>query len=243
MPELPSDPALPWLDGMIVCDRADEAEAVRALLHGRGLRTRSVPSGRARLAWTCADGERIWGVVVSGAGAEAARASATYWMLRARRLVVLGITAGTGATPLPATALEGAEGMRARARGAPAAGEPPALDARIEAAASPGRSAEARRSLADAGIAATLAEAGVWREAAARLDREVLVVAGLHAALDLPPGIDAGPQGQAGRPPVARTLSALLPRRRASQHTLDAARAAAAAPAARCALAALGAAG
>src|SRR5262249_26160831 len=147
VPELPSDPAVPWLEGMVVCQRADEAAAVRGLLHAQGLRTRSVPAGRARLAWTCADGERIWGLVVSGAGAEAARAAAGFWMLRARRVAVLGVAAGTGATPLPATALDGDEGMRARARGAHRPGEPAALDARVAGAASAGRTEEARRSL------------------------------------------------------------------------------------------------
>src|ERR1700730_26774 len=116
MPELPSDPAKPWLDSMVVCAQADEAEAVRRLLRERGVTTRAVPSGRARLAWTCVDGERIHAVVVTGGGAEAARKSATFWMHRTRKLAVLGVTVGTGLTELPATALEGAGWLVARAR-------------------------------------------------------------------------------------------------------------------------------
>lgn len=240
MPDLPSDPALPWLDGMVVCDRADEAEAVRRLLHDRGLKTRSVPSGRARLAWTCADGDRIWGIVVSGAGADAARAAAGYWMLRARQLVILGIAVGTGATELPATVLDGAEGMRARARRAPHAGEPPAVEALVEAASTGGRSEEARRSLAGAGIAATLPEVGVWRQAAEMLGRDAVVVAGLIAPLELDEPVEAGPTGAAGRSAASTVLDLVRPRRRAAQQRLDSARAAAASAAARCVLAAMG---
>ncbi|HET9051357.1 MAG TPA: hypothetical protein VFO60_06605, partial [Candidatus Dormibacteraeota bacterium] len=187
MPELPSDPAKPWLDSLTVCALTDEAEAVRRLLKERGLTTRAVPSGRARLAWTCVEGDRIHGIVVSGVGAEQARRSATFWMHRSRVLVILGVTAGTGLTALPVTALEGSDWMVARARSAVASGDPPVVLSHVAAAAPGTHTEEARRSLADAGIAATLPEVDVWRDAAERFGAEAVVIAGLIDPAELDP--------------------------------------------------------
>jgi hypothetical protein len=242
MPDLPADPAKPWLDTMVVCARVDEAEAVRHFLHGRGLTTRSVPSGRARLAWTCVDGERIHGVVVSGVGAEAARKSATFWMHRACRLAVIGVTAGTGLTTLPATALEGADWLVARARSSRLSDEPTTVETHIAAAAPGTHSEEARRSLAGAGIAATLPEVDVWREAAGRFGADMVVVAGLHEPLEIDHRVlDRVPVGAAG-PGVVRSAldTALRPRDRGAVRTLQQTRAQASRAAARCALGALG---
>jgi hypothetical protein len=242
MPELPSDPGKPWLDSMIVCAQADEAEAVRRLLDERGRTLRSVPSGRARLAWTCVDGERIHAIVVTGVGAEAARRSATFWMHRTRRLAVVGVTAGTGLSPLPVTALEGSAWLVARARSARLPDDPPVLETHVAAAGPGTRTEEARRSLADAGIAATLPEVDVWREAAARFDADLVVIAGLHAPLEIDARVlDRVPMGAAGPGVVRVALGATLQRGdREAVRTLDAARVAAATAAARCALGAIG---
>ena len=244
MPDLPSDPAKPWLDSLVVCAQSDEADAVRRLLRDRGLTTRAVPSGRAKLAWTCVDGERIHGLVVSGVGAEAARISATFWMHRARRLAILGVTAGTGLTPLPATAIEGATGLVARTRRAgPAADtDPPVVETHVAAAEPRTYTEEARRSLADAGVAATLPEVDVWREAAKIAGADAIVVAGLFEPLALEPRVlDRVPAGAASAGVVRSVLGAALhPGERGAVRTLEQARLQAARPAARIALAALG---
>ena len=241
MPQLPSDPARPWLDSLTVCAVADEADAVRRLLRERGLTTRAVPSGRARLAWTCVDGDRIHGLVVSGVGAEQARRSATFWMHRSRVLVVLGVTTGTGLTELPATVLEGSDWMLARARTAAAAGDPPLVLSHL-AAAAPGRhTEEARRSLADAGIAATLPEVDVWRDAAPRFDAEALVVAGLLDPADLDvAALERTPVGAAGPGPVRTVLGVMRRADRTAIEAVGAARGVAATAAARCAVRATG---
>jgi hypothetical protein len=242
MPELPDDPAKPWLDSLVVCALADEAETVRRLLRDRGLTTRAVPSGRAKLAWTCVDGDRIHGLVVSGVGAEAARVAATFWMHRARRLAVLGVAAGTGLTRLPATAIEGEEGLVARARTSARADEPPVVETHVAAAAPRVYTAEARRSLADAGVAATLPEVDVWREAARIARAEAIVVAGLYEPLEVDARIvERVPVGAAG-PSVVRTVldAALRPGDRDAVRSLEQVRGRAARPAARLALASLG---
>lgn len=242
MPELPSDPGKPWLDSLVVCAQSDEAAPVLRLVRERGLIVRAVPSGRAKLAWTCVDGERIHGIVVSGVGADAARISATFWMHRSRKLAVVGATAGTGLTPLPATAIEGAEGLVARARSSPVVGEPPVVETHVAAAEPRTYTDEARRSLADSGVAATLPEVDVWREAAEIAKADAIVVAGLYAPLELDPRVlDRVPVGAANAGVVRSVLGAALhPRDRDAVRSLEQTRARAAGPAARLALAALG---
>src|SRR5258708_27955066 len=95
-----ADPAAPWLVGLIACPTALEAAAVREALTERGLRTRSVPSGRAKLAWTCVAGGSTLALVVSGRGAWGARQGASLWMPPSRR----GGSPGGGPPPPPVAA-------------------------------------------------------------------------------------------------------------------------------------------
>src|SRR5260370_241976 len=81
------DPTAPWLTGLIACATAPEAATVREALAGHGLSMRSVPSGRAKLAWTCVGGDTTLAIVVSGRGTDAARLAAGFWMPRARTVI------------------------------------------------------------------------------------------------------------------------------------------------------------
>src|SRR5258708_1697129 len=84
---------------------------VPAALTARGLTTRSVPSGRAKLAWTCVEGDLTLAIAVSGHGAEAARLAAGFWMPRARRVISLGLAAETGLVSPPALVMAGDDGL------------------------------------------------------------------------------------------------------------------------------------
>jgi hypothetical protein len=99
----------PWLSGLLACPLGVDADAVRAALHARGLKTRSVPAGRAKGAWTCVTDRGTLAVIISGKGAEAARQAASFWMPRARWVVLAQAGPGTGlAAEAPAGAEAGA---------------------------------------------------------------------------------------------------------------------------------------
>ncbi|MDB5064307.1 MAG: hypothetical protein JWM18_741 [Chloroflexi bacterium] len=185
MPETQDLATQPWLCGLIACALRREAFAVRAELGARRLRWSSVPAGRAGEAWTCATGSGTLAVVVSGPGAEQARQAASFWMPRARQLVVLGAGPATGLVRPPAVVLDGDPRLRLRARDGGAAGVE-VVEGRVGQVEMPIRSAQAWESLAGAGYATVSAELDPWREAARAVGGTVLVCLGVHEQLEAP---------------------------------------------------------
>lgn len=185
MPESNDVATRPWLGGLIACALHREAMAVRTVLGARRLRWSSVPAGRATEAWTCVTGSGTLAVVVSGPGAEAARRAASFWMPRARQLVVLGAGPATGLVHPPAVVLDGDPRLRIRARDGGGAGSD-VVDGRVGQVETPIRSAQAWESLAAAGYATVSAELDPWREAAAAVGGTVLVCQGVHQQLGAP---------------------------------------------------------
>jgi hypothetical protein len=179
VPETEDLATRPWLIGLIACALHREAIAIRTVLGERGLRWSSVPAGRATESWTCVTDSGALAVAVSGAGAERARQAASFWMPRARQLVVLGAGPSTGLVRAPAVVLEGDARLRIRAReGAPAGVE--VVDGRVGHVEAPIHSAYAWESLAAAGYASVSAQLDPWREAAAAVDGTFLVCQGVH---------------------------------------------------------------
>jgi hypothetical protein len=185
VPETQDLATRPWLIGLVSCALHREALAVRAALAERGLKWSSVPAGRATESWTCVTPSGTLAVVVSGPGAERARQAASFWMPRAREVVVVGAGPSTGLVPPPAVVLDGDPRLRIRAReGAPAGVE--ALDGRVGHVEAHIHSASAWESLAAAGYASVSAQLDPWREAATAVGGTVLVCQGVHDQVEAP---------------------------------------------------------
>lgn len=220
---------------------------MRQALAERRPRPRSVPSGRAKGAWTWVIPSATIAVCVSGRGQAAAAQAASFWAPRAHAIVCLGAGGGTSSgdsSDLGAVLLDGDPGLRARLRGAAGARgttAPPLLEARLASLRDIPQTDEARASLAAAGVAAVDGETDVWRAAAARLGVPCLAVRALDEPPPLPPRLVSLVRlGTASWPP-ARTLLAVLrhPGDRARLRAHDAALTAALLPAARFLAAAL----
>jgi hypothetical protein len=176
----------PWLSGLLACALNVDAEELRRALHRRGLKTRSVPAGRAKAAWTCVTDRGTLAIVVAGRGAEGARQAASFWMPRARWLALA--TAGPGtADPAaqdqphqPALVLDGDPELAVLA----ARGAPPGTtttQAKVAAVSEPTLGPTARQTLAEAGYAAWDPAVDTWRQAATAVGGVVLIA---HAILD-----------------------------------------------------------
>jgi hypothetical protein len=185
VPETQDLATQPWLCGLIACALRRDALAVRGVLGARRLKWSSVPAGRAGEAWTCVTGSGTLAVVVSGPGAEAARQAASFWMPRAREVVVLGAGPATGMVRPPAVVLDGDPRLRFRARDGGAAGVE-VVDGRVGHVEMPVRSPQAWESLAGAGYAAVSGELDPWREAAAAVGGTVLACQGIHEQIAAP---------------------------------------------------------
>lgn len=185
MPQAADLAIQPWLIGLIACGLHREAMAVRAVLGARGLRWSSVPAGRAAEAWTCVTSTGTLAVSVSGPGAEAARQAASFWMPRARQVVVVGAGAATGVVRPPAVVMDGDGRLRIRAREGATPGVD-VVDGRVGHVEAPVRSLVAWESLAAAGYAAVSAQIDPWREAAAAVGGQVLVCMGVHDQVEAP---------------------------------------------------------
>jgi hypothetical protein len=230
----------PWLSGLLACSLAVDADAVRAALHARGLKTRSVPAGRAKGAWTCVTDRGTLAVVVSGKGAEAVRNTASFWIPRARWLVVAGAGPGTGTVQPGAVVLDGPQDLVAAAERARHQGIATA-QGRVATVAEPVLSQAARATLSDAGFAAWDAGVDTWRQAIAAVGGAMLVCAGITTSepereRDL---LQDVADGATGRPWWRRGLTLLSPRLRQEQRAADARHRHAVRAAAGCAVVAL----
>jgi hypothetical protein len=228
----------PWLSGLLACPLSADAEQLRAALHARGLKTRSVPAGRAKAAWTCVTDRGILAVVVSGRGQEAARQAASYWMPRARWLVLAEAGPGTDADQPPNTVvLDGDQELAILARrGAPE--DTATTQARVAAVSDAALGLTARQTLHQAGFAAWDPGVDAWRQAAQAMGGVTLIC---HAVTPpTAPSLTAEiPDGATARPwwrVAAATLSGKV---REQQRAADEAHKQAVARAARCAVAAL----
>ena len=185
MPETQDLATRPWLIGLVACALHREAMAVKGALAERGLKWSSVPAGRATESWTCVTGSGTLAVVVSGPGAERARQAASFWMPRAREVVVVGAGPSTGLVRPPVVVLDGDARLRLRAHdGAPAGVE--VLDGRVGHVEAHVHTAYAWESLAAAGYASVSAQLDPWREAAAAVGGTVLVCQGVHDQVEAP---------------------------------------------------------
>jgi len=233
----------PWLSGLLACSLADDAEAVRQALHARGLKTRSVPAGRAKGAWTCVTDRGTLAVVISGRGADAARQAASFWMPRARWLVLAGAGPGTGLAAEGTVILDGDHDLTALAsRGAQQA-QPPITTSTGKVAAVPDAvlGPAARDTLAASGYAAWDPNVDAWRRAASAMGGVTLVCQGVTTTRpdqehDLQQDV---PDGATGRPWWRATLRALLRSQRNGARQADRRHHDAVTAAARCAVAAL----
>jgi hypothetical protein len=229
----------PWLSGLLTCALSADAEAIRAALHARGLKTRSVPVGRAKGAWTCVTDRGTLAVVVGGMGAESSSAAASFWMPRARWLVYAGAGPGTGLAEPGAVVLDGDHDLAVlAARGAPT--NPTPLG-KVAAVAEPVLGEAARATLREAGYAAWDPNVDAWRAAARSMGGVTLICQGITTnqpdrERDLVCDI---PEGATGRPWWRTALALVLPKVRRSQREADRRRAEAMRVAARCAVAAL----
>jgi hypothetical protein len=230
----------PWLSGLLACSLSIDAEAVRAALHARGLKTRSVPAGRAKGAWTCVTDRGTLAVVMSGKGVEAARQAASFWMPRARWLVLAEAGPGTGLASAGTVVLDGDHDLRVLA----ARGAPPTTnteEARIAAVTEPVLGQAARDTLTASGFAAWDANVDAWRQAATAMGGVTLVCHGITTTQpdterDLQQDV---PDGATGRPWWRVALAFALPAQRKARHTADRRHAEAVRAAAACAVAAL----
>jgi hypothetical protein len=185
VPETQDLATRPWLIGLVACALHREAMAVKAVLGERGLKWSSVPAGRASESWTCVTGSGTLAVIVSGPGAERARQAASFWMPRAREVIVLGAGPATGLVRPPAVVLDGDARLRLRAHeGVPAGVE--VIDGRVGHVEARVHTAYAWESLATAGYASVSAQLDPWREAAAAVGGTVLVCHGVHDQLEAP---------------------------------------------------------
>lgn len=237
MPDI-GDPAAPWLVGLIACPTALEVAAVRDALTERGLRTRSVPSGRAKLSWTCVAGGSTLALVVTGRGAEGARQGASFWMPRSRRVVSLGAALTTGLVDPPAIVIEGDETLVGRVRTRERVDDPPLVPGRIAATESMELGPAAEASLSAAGYAAAAPEHAVWAQAAGMVSGRALALAALTGLPPLPPALaQLDRTDRATRPPLRMALAlARHPGARRLLQAHDAALRAALRPAARLAV-------
>jgi hypothetical protein len=231
----------PWLSGLLACSLSADAEQLRAALHARGLKTRSVPAGRAKAAWTCVTDRGTFAVVVSGRGAEAARQAASFWMPRARWLAL--VTAGPATTTTqPTTAqttviLDGDPELAILAqRGAPP--DTTTQQAKVAAVRDAALGPAARQTLHEAGYAAWDPGVDTWRLAAQAVGGIVLIA---HAVIpDTAPSLTGDiPDGATGRPWWRAVQAALSPTTRRKHHEADEAHEQAIRRAAHCAVAAL----
>jgi hypothetical protein len=208
----------PWLSGLLACSLTVDAAQLRAALHARGLRTRSVPAGRAKAAWTCVTDRGTFAVVVSGRGADAARQAASFWMPRARWLALA--TAGPSTTQTQQGAnstviLDGDPELAILAQ----RGAPPGTvtqEGRVAAVRDAALGPAARQTLHEAGFAAWDPGVDTWRQAARAVGGIVLIA---HAVIpDSTPSLIAGiPDGATGRP-WWRTAQAALSRTTRRRH-------------------------
>ena len=230
----------PWLSGLLACALSTDAEAIRAALHARGLKTRSVPVGRAKGAWTCVTDRGTLAVVVGGMGAESTEQAAGFWMPRAPWLVYAGAGPGTGLAEPGTVVLDGEHELAIlAARGAP----PPArtVEGRVAAVAEPTLGEAARATLSQAGYAAWDANVDAWRKAARSMGGVTLICQGITTNQpDRDPDVVHDvPEGATGRPWWQTAVALVLPGRRRSQGEADRRRAEAITLAARCAVASL----
>lgn len=227
----------PWLTGLLACSLTADAEQLRAALHARGLKTRSVPAGRAKAAWTCVTDRGTLAVVVSGRGAEAARDAASFWMPRARWLLLAEAGPATQTTPDATVILDGDPELAVLARrGAPEGTH--IEQAKVAAVQEPQLGPTARETLAQAGFAAWDPNVDTWRQAVQAIGGVLLIC---HAVLpaDAPTPLDDIPPGGTARPWYRALPALLIPSARRKQREVDEAYKAAAHRAAGCAVAAL----
>jgi hypothetical protein len=228
-----------WLRGILACGLSVEAGVIRHVLGEQGLRCRSVPSGRALAAWTCATSRGTIAVVVSGRGLAAARRSAGFWVSRSPTVIVVGAAAATTAQPGPPTvALDGDEQLAAAVESAARRLGITVAAGRVATVSVAPITEAALISLAGAGYAAVDGESDGWRDAAADLGAVMVSCRGLLDHSDntlaaLPP------MDRAEHSPWTAPLRALSPARRAAHQRADEAISAAADTAARCAISAL----
>ncbi len=227
----------PWLTGLLACALSADAEQLRAALHARGLKTRSVPAGRAKAAWTCVTDRGTLAVVATGRGAQAAREAASFWMPRARWLLLAEAGPATADQPENTVILDGDPELALLAeRGAPE--DTQATRGRVANVSEPRLGPTARDTLAHAGFSAWDPNVDTWRQAVQAIGGVLLVC---HAVVpDSVPSLATDiPEGATGRP-WYRTAAALLsPSERRRQQQADEAHKQAIARAARCAVAAL----
>jgi hypothetical protein len=228
----------PWLSGLLACSLTVDAESIRAALHARGLKTRSVPAGRAKAAWTCVTDRGTFAVVVSGRGAQAARQAASFWMPRARWLVLATAGPGTGLTPPGTVILDGDHDLATLAR----RGAPPGTTVDQAGVATVTEAAigqAARDTLQAAGFAAWDPNVDTWRQAARAVGGVTLVCHGITPETQARTLAQDVPNGATGRPWWRQALAALSPQTRRQQQRADEAHHKAIDNAARCAVAAL----
>jgi hypothetical protein len=228
----------PWLSGLLACSLTVDAESVRAALHARGLKTRSVPAGRAKAAWTCVTDRGTFAVVVSGRGAQAARQAASFWMPRARWLVLATAGPATGLTEPGTVILDGDNELAILAsRGAPADTKTHQASVATVTEAAIGQAA--RDTLQAAGFAAWDPNVDTWRQAAQAVGGVTLVCHGITPDTNTRTLAQDVPTGATGRPWWRKALAALSPQTRRQQREADEAHQKAIDRAARCAVAAL----
>lgn len=233
----------PWLSGLLACALAADADAVRQALHARGLKTRSVPAGRAKGAWTCVTDRGTLAVVTTGRGAEATRQAASFWMPRARWLVLAGAGPGTSLATQGTVLLDGDAELRALATRAANQAQPPITTTAGRVAAVPDAvlGPAARDTLAASGYAAWDPNVDAWRRAASAIGGVTLVCQGITTTApdrehDLHQDV---PEGATGRPWWRTTLQSMLPSQRQQSQQADRRHREAVSKAARCAVAAL----
>jgi hypothetical protein len=234
----------PWLSGLLACSLSADAEQLRAALHARGLKTRSVPAGRAKAAWTCVTDRGTLAVVVSGRGAEAAREAASFWMPRARWLALATAGPGTAASTAPQADTENATVILdgdhdlaiLAARGAPAGTT--TEEAKVATISERTIDPTARATLHQSGFAAWDPSVDTWRQAAQAIGGVVLVC---HAVLpeDAPDLAADIPDGATARPWWRSAPAILSPATRRRQQEADQVHQRAIRRAAHCAVAAL----
>jgi hypothetical protein len=181
-------------------------------------------------------------VVVSGRGAEAARAAASYWMPRARWLALAGAGPGTGLVDPGTVVLDGDPDLQTLA----ARGAPPGIPterAKVATVAEATLGEAARATLASSGFAAWDAHVDTWRQAAQAMGGVTIVCHGItstaatsSAHRDLQ--ADVRPGGT-GRTWWRTALAWVSPATRREQRAADDQHHAAVRAAAACAVAAL----
>jgi len=227
----------PWLSGILACSLSADAEQLRAVLRARGLKTRSVPAGRAKQAWTCVTDRGTLAIVVSGRGQEAAQAAASFWMPRARWLVLAEAGPGTDLAQPNTVVLDGDPELAILA----ARGAPPGTtsqQAKVAAVQEADLGPTARQTLQEAGFAAWDPNVDTWRQATKAMGGVMLVC---HAVTpEQAPSLNAEvPDGATARPWWRVAMATVSRTTRARQHEADEVHRQAISRAASCAVAAL----